>query len=56
MEEYRFSRLTDPEADAGICMEAFVDEIERHLADAALPTAHREVLEQLLDYGDSLLA
>ncbi len=55
-EEYRFARLTDPEAGASICLEAYQARIEEHLADAALADADREVLRALLDYGDSLLA
>ncbi len=55
-EEFRFQRLTDPEADAGLCMEAFQEEIEGRLADPALEPAKRQLLQELLDYGDTLLA
>ncbi|MEZ5566772.1 MAG: exodeoxyribonuclease I [Halioglobus sp.] len=55
-EEYRFQRLTDPEAGASICMDAFHVEIEALQADSSLPPAARRILEQLLDYSDALLA
>jgi len=55
-EEFRFQRLTDPEADTGLCMDEFHELIEQLLADTELPEAKRALLQQLLDYGDSLLA
>ncbi len=54
-EEYRFARLTDPEAGASICLEAYQEELEQRLGDAELSARDRQILEQLLDYGDSLL-
>jgi exodeoxyribonuclease-1 len=55
-EEFRFLRLTDPDAGAGLCMEEFQAEIDALLADEALERRQREVLESLLEYADSLLA
>ena len=54
-EEYRFSYLTDPEFGASICMKAYQEEIESRLAGDDLSEPQRELLQQLLDYGDSLL-
>jgi len=55
-EEYRFQRLTDPEAGASICMEEFQALIEELLAAGDLPAEKQALLQQLLDYSDSLLA
>jgi exodeoxyribonuclease-1 len=55
-EEYRFARLTEPEAGGSICMEEFQVLIEELLAADDLPEAKQALLQQLLVYGDSLLA
>jgi exodeoxyribonuclease-1 len=55
-EEFRFQRLTEPDSAAGYCMEAFQVEIEALLGAVELPDRDRAILEQLLDYGDALLA
>lgn len=55
-ETYRFQRLTDPEADAGLDMESFQSLIEQRLQDPGITPAQQTLLRQLLDYGDSLLA
>lgn len=55
-EEYRFQRLTEPEFGAGYCMEAFHEDIEAMLASDQVTAVQRQLLEQLLDYADSLLA
>ncbi|MEM1113470.1 MAG: exodeoxyribonuclease I [Pseudomonadota bacterium] len=55
-EEYRFQRLTDPEAGASICLEDYQTDIETRMAEEGLSGEHKRVLEQLLEYGDSLLA
>lgn len=54
-EEYRFAYLTDPDMGASICMEEYQEEIGLLLAGDDLSDAQRELLEQLLEYGDSLL-
>lgn len=54
-EEFRFLRLTEPEAGASICMEEFQATIEQLLAAGELPPGKQALLRQLLDYGDSLL-
>ncbi|WP_019531186.1 exodeoxyribonuclease I [Dasania marina] len=54
-QEFRFLRLTDPEAGASIVMDDFIEEIETLMADAATTAAQREILEQLLHYSDELL-
>lgn len=55
-EEYRFARLTEPEYGAGLCMEAFHADIEARMASGDLSEAQVALLEQLLDWADSLLA
>lgn len=55
-EEFRFLRLTDPEAGANLCMEEFQAEVEKLLSQEGLAPRDREVLERLLEYADSLLA
>ena len=55
-EEYRFQRLTEPEAGASICMEEFQATIEQLLASNTLEPSQQELMQQLQDYGDSLLA
>ena len=55
-EEYRFQRLTEPEAGASICMEEFHALIEALQADDSLSAEKKAVLDQLLEYGDSLLS
>ena len=55
-EEYRFLRLTEPDAGAALCMEEYQQILESLLADEALGSEQRSLLQKLLDYGDSLLA
>ena len=55
-EEYRFARLTEPGAGASICMEEFQATIEELLASGTLGAAQRQLMLQLQEYGDSLLA
>ncbi|MEH6636443.1 MAG: exodeoxyribonuclease I [Halioglobus sp.] len=55
-EEYRFARLTEPEAGASICMEEYQALIEQLLAAGDLEPDKQALLQQLLDYSDSLLA
>ena len=55
-EEFRFHYLTDPDAGAGITLEDFQADIELRLADKQLEANKRRLLEDLLEYGDSLLA
>jgi exodeoxyribonuclease-1 len=55
-EEYRFARLTEPGAGASICLEEFQASIEQLLAAGALGEPQRQLLRQLQDYGDGLLA
>ena len=54
--EYRFQRITEPLAATSYCMEEFQRDIETLLDDQDLPPAKRSVLEQLLEYADTLLA
>lgn len=54
-EEYRFQRLTEPEAGASICMEEFQATIDQLLASNSLDQAQQDLMQQLQDYGDSLL-
>ncbi|MDG2046878.1 MAG: exodeoxyribonuclease I [Halioglobus sp.] len=55
-EEFRFQRLTDPDSGPSYCMEQFQAEIEALMAGDTLSEAQQTLLEQLLAYGDSLLA
>ena len=55
-EEYRYQRLTDPEAGASIAMEDFLEILHTRLEDTELSERDRGILEQLLDYSDALLA
>ena len=55
-EEYRFQRLTEPEAGAALCMEEYQHTLDTLLADDSLGDGQRRLLQDLLDYGDSLLA
>ena len=55
-EEYRFQRLTEPEGGASICMEEFQSLIDTLLASAELSAEKQGLLQQLLDYSDTLLA
>ena len=54
-EEFRFQRITEPDA-GGYGMEQFQAEIEDMLAADDLSAEHRAILEELLDYADTLLA
>ncbi len=54
-EEFRFQRLTEPEAGA-LGMEEFHQQIETLLEEGGLSAAQQNLLQQLLDYGDMLLA
>jgi exodeoxyribonuclease-1 len=55
-EEFRFQRLTEPDSDASYCMEQFQAEIEELMAGGTLSEAQQTLLEQLLEYADSLLS
>ena len=55
-EEFRFQRLTDPASGASICMEEYQQTIESLLARGDLTAAQQELMHELLEYGDSLLA
>ncbi|WP_116367381.1 exodeoxyribonuclease I [Parahaliea mediterranea] len=55
-EEFRYQRLTEAEAGGGLTLEQYHAEIEALLASGELPAAKAQVLHQLLDYGDMLLA
>ena len=54
-EEYRFAYLTDSEMGASICMEEYQEEIESLLTGGEISDTQRNLLQQLLEYGDSLL-
>jgi len=55
-EEFRFQRITEPESESSYCMEQFQTEIEELMASGALSEGQRALLEQLLEYADSLLS
>ncbi len=55
-EEFRFTWLTDPEAGAGITLEDFQARIDALRAEPGLDPAGQRILNELLEYGDSLLS
>ncbi len=55
-EEYRFHRLTEPEGGANLCMEEYLATINRLREEPDRSPRDQELLQQLLDYGDDLLA
>jgi exodeoxyribonuclease-1 len=55
-QEYRYQRLTDPEGGGSLVMEQYFALIEEKLQDDSLPQAKRQLLHELLAYGDELLA
>lgn len=55
-EEYCYQRLTDPEAGADIVMDQYLQKIDQLLAADTLSDRDRHILEQLLEYSDTLLA
>jgi exodeoxyribonuclease-1 len=55
-EEYRFQRLTEPDFGAGYCMEEFQADIEALSSGGELTAAQQALMEQLLEYADTLLA
>jgi exodeoxyribonuclease I len=55
-EDFRYHRLTEPQAGTGYCMEQFQAEIEALMASGDLSEEQHALLEQLLDYADTLLA
>lgn len=55
-EEFRYQRLTEPESGTGYCMEEFQAEIEALMASGDLSATQQVLLEQLLEYADTLLA
>jgi exodeoxyribonuclease-1 len=55
-EEYRFARLTEPDGGGSICMEDYQAMIEQLLESGELSPDQQQLMQQLQDYGDSLLA
>ena len=55
-DDFRFQRLTEPEAGASICMEEYLSLVEQLLAAPGLSPQQRRLLVELQEYGDSLLA
>lgn len=55
-EEFRFHKITEPDAQGDYCMEEFQGDIETLLADESLSDADRVILGQLLEYADTLLS
>ncbi|MEH6592024.1 MAG: exodeoxyribonuclease I [Halioglobus sp.] len=54
-EEHRYAYLSEPDYGASLCLEDFHQTITAMQADESLPEASRAVLDQLLDYADTLL-
>lgn len=55
-EEYRFQRLTEADGGGSICMEEYQSVIEALVESGELTLPQCELMEQLLEYSDSLLA
>ena len=54
-QDFCFARLTDPEAGANLVMDDYQAIIEQRQQDPSLSPQQRQLLEQLLEYGDELL-
>ncbi|WP_238946896.1 exodeoxyribonuclease I [Seongchinamella unica] len=54
-EEFRFHRLTEPDAGASICMEEYQELIQALVESGELSLPQCELMERLLEYSDSLL-
>ena len=54
-QEFCFMRLTDPEAGGSLVMDDYHAMIEQKMQDPSLTAHQRQLLEQLLEYGDELL-
>jgi exodeoxyribonuclease-1 len=55
-EEYRFARLTEPEAGASICLEEYQKLIETLVESGDLSLEQCKLMQELLEYSDSLLS
>ena len=55
-QEYRYQRLTEPEAGAELVMDSFMEEIEQLMSADSTTDKQRSILESLLAYSDELLA
>jgi len=53
--EYRFQRITEPDAGASICLEEYLALVEALLQEER-PAPQQQLLQDLLDYSDALLA
>ena len=54
-DEFRFQRITEPDAGASICMDEYQALVETLLQEDR-PASQRQLLQDLLDYSDTLLA
>ena len=54
-EEFRYQRITDPEAGGSLCLDDYLNQVESLLEQETTP-ARQQVLHALLDYSDQLLA
>ncbi|MDO8862493.1 exodeoxyribonuclease I [Haliea sp. E1-2-M8] len=54
-DEFRFQRITEPEAGASICLEEYLALVET-LLQQERPEPQQQLLQDLLDYSDTLLA
>lgn len=54
-DEFRFQRITEPEAGASICLEEYLALVEALLQEDR-PPVQRQLLQELLEYSDRLLA
>ncbi len=55
-QEFCYQRITDPDMEAGITLETYLERIHELMADESLSADKRKILESLLEYSDMLLA
>ena len=55
-QEFCYQRITDPEMEASITLEAYLERIHELMEDESLADDKRKILESLLEYSDMLLA
>ena len=54
--EYRYQRLTEVDGGGSIILEDYLDKVHGLMEDANISERDRQILEQLLDYSDQVLA
>ncbi|ARN72838.1 exodeoxyribonuclease I [Oceanicoccus sagamiensis] len=55
-QEYRYQRLTEADGGGSLVLEDFLENVQNRLEAEAISPRDQQILEQLLDYSDQLLA